>query len=69
MNFSILYLNCLFMTIILTLSGCQALPQLFTAAENIADDTAVQIAISKEACQENREITANVVITPLDPKK
>jgi starvation-inducible outer membrane lipoprotein len=42
------------------LSGCQSLPQLFTAAEEIADDNAIKIEIQKEALNQNTDL--NIVV-------
>jgi hypothetical protein len=44
----------------ITLSGCQSLPQLFTAAEEIADDNAIKIEIQKEALNQNTDL--NIVV-------
>lgn len=50
------------------LNSCQSLPQFFQAAEDIADDTAVKIEISREAIQKDTDIDANVQIKNKDQK-
>jgi hypothetical protein len=44
------------------LTSCQALPQLYQAAEDIADDEAVQVKISREAIQKQTDITISIEI-------
>ena len=51
------------------LSGCQALPGLFQAAEDIADDTAVKVEVSKEALQKESDLQVTVDITNKDQPK
>jgi hypothetical protein len=45
---------------ILFLMGCQALPQLYQAAEDIADDTAIKIEVSKETFQKDTDLQINI---------
>ena len=45
------------------LSGCQSLPQLFTAAEQIADDNAIKIELQKEAINQNTNINLTLDVT------
>jgi hypothetical protein len=42
------------------LTSCTALPQLYQAAEDIADDNAIKLEISREAI--NKQTDVNVVI-------
>lgn len=44
------------------LGGCNALPQLFTSVEQIADDKAIGVEISREAVQKGVDISINVDI-------
>ena len=53
----------------ITLAGCAALPQFFSAAENIADDTAIRTEISKEAIQKETDLTIHVEVRNKDPVK
>lgn len=46
----------LFIMTMLSLTGCQSLPQLYQTAEDIADDTAIKIEISKEAVEQKKDI-------------
>lgn len=45
-----------FAVIIMCFTSCQALPQFFSTAEDIADDTAIKTEISKEAIQRNTNV-------------
>jgi hypothetical protein len=42
------------------LSSCSALPQLFQATEDIADDTAIKIQVSREALTEKTNLQLNL---------
>lgn len=48
--------------IAMLLSSCNTLPQLYQAAEDIADDTAIKISISKEAIQKQTDVTISVEV-------
>lgn len=47
---------------ILFLAGCQTLPQLYQAAEDIATDTALSVRVSKEAIQKQGDLSISVDI-------
>lgn len=54
------------------LSGCTALPQLFQAAEDIANDTAIKVEISRETFQKETDLHISVDVQNKDelvPKK
>jgi starvation-inducible outer membrane lipoprotein len=42
------------------LSGCAALPQLYQSMEDIADDDAIKIIMSKEAIQKQSNISISL---------
>lgn len=42
------------------LMGCSTLPQLYQTTENIADDIAIKVEISKEAIQKNEDIQVEI---------
>jgi len=48
------------------LAGCQTLPQLYQAAEDIADDTAIKVQVSREAIQKQTDITLSVDVKNKD---
>lgn len=45
---------------LLLLTSCQTLPQLYQAAEDIADDGAIKIEVSKEAIQKNTDLLISI---------
>lgn len=49
-------------SIICLLAGCQSLPQFFTAAEQIATDTAIKAEVSREAIQKDTNVDLNIKI-------
>jgi hypothetical protein len=51
---------------VIILSGCQSLPQLFTAAEEIADDTAIKTEISREALQKDTDVEITIKVSNKD---
>lgn len=53
----------------LVLSGCTPMPQAFQSAEDVLDDTAIKIEISREAIQSNPDINVLVNIVNLSAKK
>lgn len=53
----ILYIFC-----VLLMTSCQTLPQLYQAAESIADDDAIQVKISKESIQKNTDVNVTVEV-------
>lgn len=52
-----------YLPFMLILSACQSLPQLFSAAEQIADDNAIKIEVQKEALNQNTNINITCDIT------
>lgn len=52
---------CCFSTMIF-INGCNTLPQFYQSAEDIADDTAIKIEISREAIKKTTDINLNVDI-------
>ena len=46
--------------IMLLLSSCNTLPQLYDAAEKIADDDAIHVTVSREAIQKKTDV--NIVV-------
>jgi serine kinase of HPr protein (carbohydrate metabolism regulator) len=54
---------------VIILSGCQSLPQLFTAAEEIADDNAIKIEVQKEAINQNSNISVTLDVTNKEIQK
>lgn len=52
------------------LTGCSAMPQLFSTAEEVLDDDAIKIVISREAImQEDSDIHVNAEVIRKDPVK
>jgi len=51
------------------LVGCQALPQFFSAAQEIADDTAIKTEISKEVFQKDTDVTLQILIKNKEDKQ
>jgi len=49
-------------------SGCTTLPQLYQAAEDIADDDAITIIMSKEAIQKQSNISISLQLENTQPK-
>lgn len=47
------------------LHGCAYLPNMFQTVEDIADDTAIKIEISREAIQTNSDITISIDVKPI----
>lgn len=50
----IIFLSMVFLT------SCGSFPQLFQAAEDIADDKAIDVMISREAIQKQTDVTISV---------
>ena len=48
------------------LSSCQSLPQLYQAAEDIADDTAIKVEVSKEIFQKETDLSITINIQNKD---
>jgi hypothetical protein len=51
-----------FLFIAVIFVSCNALPQLYQAVEDIADDNAVQIILSKEAIQKQTDLDISVSV-------
>lgn len=58
------YLAYLSILIMVCFTSCAAMPSMFQAVEDIADDTAIQIKISKEAISKDAQIDAAVSVGP-----
>ena len=56
----------LFLFFMVSFSSCQTLPQLYQSAEDILDDKAIEVVISREAIQKqtNLNITIDVKNDP-----
>jgi hypothetical protein len=54
------------MSCLITFSGCQSLPSLFSSVEQIADDTAIQTKISKEALNQNTNLDITIKVSNKD---
>jgi hypothetical protein len=50
----------IFLSLMVCLTGCAALPQFFQAAEDIADDTAIKVEVSREAISEKTNLQLNL---------
>lgn len=46
--------------------SCQALPQLFQATEDIADDTAIKMEVSKEAISRQTDLNLQMNVSNKD---
>ncbi len=53
--------SCLFIV-----SSCQSLPQMFTSLEDIADDTAIKLEVSREAIAKDTDIDITIKVTNKD---
>lgn len=53
----------------LVLCGCQSLPQLFQSVEDIADDTAIKIEVSKETFQKDTDLDISIKVQNKDEGK
>jgi hypothetical protein len=58
-----------FTLIVLGLSSCNALPQLYQTAEDIADDTAIKVLISKETFQKDTDLDISINVQNKDKPK
>lgn len=56
--------KCWFLFPLLMFTGCGNLPQLYQAAEDIADDNALRVEIQKEAIQSKANISICVDVNP-----
>jgi hypothetical protein len=45
---------------LLLLTGCNTLPQLYQAAEDIADDNAIKLEISREAIGKQTDVNVSI---------
>jgi hypothetical protein len=48
---------------LLVCTGCSTLPQLYQAAEDIADDDAINVTVSREAIQKDTNLQISVDLT------
>lgn len=48
------------LALILICTGCSTLPQLYQAAEDIANDEAIEVMVSREAIQKQTDVTVTV---------
>jgi len=51
---------------LLILTSCQSLPQLYQAAEDIADDTAIKVEVSKETIQKETDLAIMIKVQNKD---
>ena len=51
----------------LSMTSCAAMPSLFHAAEDIANDTAVKVEVSREAIQKQTDINLSLDVKNKDP--
>ena len=51
-----------------SLVGCAALPSVMNDVEQIADDTAIKISVSREAITKNTDVKAFVILDNVSPK-
>lgn len=54
------------LSLMVCLTGCAALPQFFQAAEDIADDTAIKVEVSRETFQKETELHISVDVQNKD---
>lgn len=55
---------------LINLVGCaQMLPELFKSVEQIADDDAIKLQVSREAIQKETDVTISVSVTNKDQPK
>jgi starvation-inducible outer membrane lipoprotein len=54
------------LTILISLSGCAALPSFFQTAEDIADDTAIKVEVSRETFQKETDLNIQVNVKNKD---
>lgn len=52
----------IFISILIFLTGCQTLPQLYQAAEDVATDNAIKVEISREAIQKQTDLDVYIDI-------
>lgn len=59
----------LYLLLMSLVTSCNALPQLYQAAEDIATDEAIEINVSREALQKETNLSINVDVTNSNPVK
>lgn len=59
----------LILSCVLFLTSCQTLPQLYQAAEDIADDTAIKVEVSRETFQKETDLNIQVNVKNKDEPK
>lgn len=52
--------------VMLFFSGCNALPQLYQTAEDIADDTAIKVEVSRESIQKQTDVEISIDVKNKD---
>jgi hypothetical protein len=58
----------LFIPLLFIVTSCAALPQLFQSVENIADDDAVKVTVSKEAIASKKDLKVALTLQADDQK-
>lgn len=53
---------------VMLLSACNALPQLYQTAEDIADDTAIKVEVSRETFQKETDLNIQVNVQNKEQK-
>lgn len=48
------------LSLLVVVAACQTLPQLYQTAEDIADDTAIKIEVSREAISKQTDVAVTV---------
>lgn len=55
-----------YLTILFLLTGCNAIPEALQTAEDIIDDNAIDIKISREAIKKDTNVTICVQLSNVD---
>jgi hypothetical protein len=55
--------------LLMLLASCSTLPQLYQAAEDIADDTAIKVEVSRETLQKDTDVEININVKNKDEPK
>lgn len=67
LNLSRVFTICM---LLIALSSCGSLPELFQSAEKVLDDTAIKVHVSQEAIQDDTDINVAISVVNKDiPKK
>ena len=54
--------------LLLLVTSCNAMPQLFTAVDDIATKSAISVEVDKNAMQKETDVSVNVNVTNKDKK-